>query len=90
VYVHLGGEVVVSVKDIVGIFDARLLGKDAGNQRFLEIQRRSGRVLAEISVPDCKSVVITSSGVYGSPISPGTLARRILQSRAVIAQWGEE
>lgn len=86
-YVHLGGEVIVSVRDIVGVFDARLMGRDAGNQRFLEIQRRNGRVLAEIAIPDCKSVVITSSGVYGSPISPGTLTRRILQSRAVIARW---
>lgn len=87
-YVHLGGEVVISVRDIVGIFDARLMGKDAENQRFLEIQRRNRRVLAEISFPDCKSVVVTSSGIYGSPISPGTLTRRILHSRSTISQWG--
>lgn len=81
-YVHLGGEVVVSTRDIVGIFDARIIERSEENKRFIEKQRSLGRIIPTHNHEDVKSIVITGSWVYGSPISPGTLARRILNAAA--------
>jgi len=82
-YVHLGGEVVVPIQDIVGIFDARMLEGNEDNQRFLESARTHGRMVAEIPVGDRKAVVVTTDGVYTSAISSLTLVRRVMN-----VQWG--
>ena len=82
-YVHLGGEVVVPIQDIVGIFDARMVDGNADNQRFLELARAQGRMMAEIPEEDRKAVVVTTDGVYASAISSLTLVRRVMN-----VQWG--
>ena len=82
-YVHLGGEVVVPIQDIVGIFDARMLEGNDDNERFLASARANGRMVVEISAGDLKSVVVTTHGVYTSAISSLTLVRRVMN-----VQWG--
>jgi hypothetical protein len=82
-YVHLGGEVVVPIQDIIGIFDARLIEGNDDNKRFMENARSHGRILSEISKDDLKSLVVTTGGVYTSPISSLTLVRRVMN-----VQWG--
>lgn len=82
-YVHLGGDVVVPIQEIVGIFDSRLLQDNEDNRRFMEAARRQGRIRAEVSQDDCKAVVVTATGVYTSAISSLTL-----QKRVVHVQWG--
>jgi hypothetical protein len=83
VYVHLGGEVVVPIHDIVGIFDARMLEGSDDNERFLAFSRASGRMLIEMRPHDRKSIVVTIHGVYASAISSLTLVRRVMN-----VQWG--
>jgi hypothetical protein len=83
VYVHLGGDVVVPIQDIVGIFDARIVEGNEDNQRFLEAARTHGRMVAEIPIQDRKAVVVTTDGVYTSAISSLTLVRRVTN-----VQWG--
>ncbi|HXX40188.1 MAG TPA: extracellular matrix/biofilm biosynthesis regulator RemA family protein [bacterium] len=82
-YVHLGGDVVVPIQDIVGIFDARMLDGSRDNERFLASARASGRMLVEMRAEDTKSVVVTTHGVYASAISSLTLVRRVTN-----VQWG--
>ncbi len=82
-YVHLGGEVVVPIQEIIGIFDARLIEGNEDNQRFMEMARSHGRMRAETPHDDRKSVVVTTGGVYTSAISSLTLVRRVMN-----VQWG--
>lgn len=76
-YVHIGGEVVLPIPDIIGIFDARLIPGNPDNERFIERARAQGRMRAEIPPQDRKALVVTTGGVYESPISPVTLVRRV-------------
>jgi hypothetical protein len=82
-YVHLGGDVVVPIQEIVAIFDARLLTESVDNRRFMEAARRAGRVRSEVPPEDRKAVVVTVTGVYTSAISSLTLQKRVTH-----VQWG--
>lgn len=82
-YVHLGGEVVVPIQDIVGIFDTKTIDGNPDNQRFISLASESKRVKAEIPRRDRKSIVVTTDGVYWSAISSLTLVRRVMN-----VQWG--
>ena len=73
-YLHLGGNVVVLAGDVVTIVDARLLSAEA-NRRLVQQAVATGKVREE-DLRGCKSVVITTDGVYPSAISPQSLARR--------------
>jgi hypothetical protein len=76
-YVHIGGEVVLLIPDIICIFDARLIAESPDNERFIEQARAQGRMRVEVPPQDRKAVVVTTGGVYESPISPVTLVRRV-------------
>ncbi len=82
-YVHLGGEVVVSIQEIIGIFDARLVEGNDDNQHFMDSARSQGRMRAETPLAERKSIVVTTGGVYTSAISSLTLVRRVMN-----VQWG--
>ncbi len=82
-YVHLGGEVVVPIQEIIGIFDARLIEGNEDNQRFMDLARSHGRMRAETASGDRKSIIVTTGGVYTSAISSLTLVRRVTH-----VQWG--
>ena len=82
-YLHLGGDVVVPINEIIGIFDAKLMEQSPDNQRFLEIAHAQGLIRAKIPPHDQKSVVVTTTGVYTSAISSLTLTRRVTN-----IQWG--
>ncbi len=82
-YLHLGGDVVVSFQEIIGIFDARLLEGSGDNQRFMDVARSHSRIRSEVPKDDRKSVVVTTTGVYTSAISSLTLQKRVTN-----VQWG--
>jgi len=82
-YVHLGGDVVVPIQEIVGIFDSRLLHDNEDNRKFMDAARRHGRIRSEVPVEDTKAVVVTATGVYTSAISSLTLQKRVTH-----LQWG--
>ncbi len=82
-YLHLGGDVVVSIQEVVGIFDARLLEGNEDNRQFMEAARAHGRIRAEVPPAECKAVVVTTGGVYTSVISSLTLQKRVMN-----VQWG--
>ena len=82
-YVHLGGEIVVPIQDIIGIFDTRIVADNDDNQRFLSNALANRRMMTEIPDRDRKSMVVTTHGVYWSAISSLTLVRRVMN-----VQWG--
>ncbi|MGH2436310.1 MAG: extracellular matrix regulator RemB [bacterium] len=90
-YVHLGGEVVVPVLEIVVVLDIRLVRASEINRELV------GRAVAEKRLhgggldSDCKAIVITTQGrVYTSGISAPTLTKRMTHLQQSAKAWEAE
>jgi hypothetical protein len=91
VYVHLGGELVVAVTEVVAVLDARRAAGSAINDEFLRRAQASGRLRGQGPTAESKSVVVTRGGaVYVSGISPATLTRRMTHLRLSAKAWDAE
>jgi hypothetical protein len=75
-YVHIGEDIVLRVREIVAIVDARLAQTSEVNQEFFQRAAAAGRLHGE-RLSDAKSVVVTARGLYPSQISSITVARRV-------------
>lgn len=89
-YVHLGGDLIVAVADVVAILDIRLLEASEINREFIELAQKGKRIRGGGINPDCKSLVVTVDAVYTSGISAPTLARRMTHLRQAAASWEAE
>lgn len=89
-YVHLGGDVVVAVADVVAIVDVRLTDYAEVNREFLDRAIAAKRVYGEGSIAESKALVVTYQGVFTSGISVATLARRMQHVRQEMLTWGGE
>ena len=78
-YIHLGNEMVVSEKDIVGIFDLETTTISKHTRKFLEVSEKRKQVI-NVSYELPKSFIITNKNnknkVYISQISTSTLQKR--------------
>lgn len=90
-YVHLGGELVVAVTDVVAVLDARLVAGSTINQEFVRRAETAGRIQGGGVTAECKSlVVMRDSTVCASGISPATLTRRMTHLRQSAKAWDAE
>lgn len=78
-YLHIGGDYLLSTKEIVGIFDFESTAEHTEDTlAFLQEAERQN--LTEIVSPDIpRSYVVTSHRIYFSPISSTTLKKRLNQ-----------
>ena len=78
-FLHLGENVVVQIKDIIGIFDLQTTMYSSDTSAFIRMAEEDGFV-ERISKEKPKSFVIAEvnkmSKVYLSPISSSTLTKR--------------
>lgn len=78
-FLHLGENVVVPVKDIIGIFDMQSTMYSSDTIQFLRLAEEDGFV-ERITKEQPKSFVIAEvnkmSKIYLSPISSATLTKR--------------
>lgn len=78
-FLHLGENVVVPIKDIIGIFDLESTRYSSDTIQFLRLAEEDGFV-ERITNENPKSFVIAEvnkkSKIYLSPISSVTLAKR--------------
>ncbi|AOR22227.1 extracellular matrix regulator RemB [Clostridium taeniosporum] len=78
-FLHLGENVVVPIKDIIGIFDLENTMYSSDTIQFLRLAEEDGFV-ERITKEKPKSFVIAEvnkmSKIYLSPISSGTLTKR--------------
>ena len=75
-YLHLGQSVVISHKEIVGIFDLDNTTYNVRAADFINRAEKEGRViLCTDDLP--KSVVLSEKAVYLSQFSPSTLLKRV-------------
>ena len=78
-FLHLGENVVVPVKDVIGIFDLQTTMYSSDTSAFLRMAEEDG-FIERISKEKPKSFVIAEvnkmSKIYLSPISSSTLTKR--------------
>ncbi|MBO8164814.1 MAG: DUF370 domain-containing protein [Brevibacillus sp.] len=72
---HIGGDTVVSLKDVVSIIDHQSVKSSKITKKFLEDDRKIKRMV-DTNQEETKSYVITQDAIYCSPISSLTLKRR--------------
>lgn len=79
-YLHLGGDKTVDMRDIVAVLDMDNTTVSQRSRKFLESAGRRGEIV-DITDDLPKSYIITSQGgetrVYISSIAPHTLVKRI-------------
>lgn len=91
-FLHLGNGCVISNEEIIGIFDCSIFSgpekeKGAGglkavkeNRKLLDMEDKAGRVtgcLYDATGEKEKSIVLTDSRIYLSPVSPRALMGRV-------------
>ncbi|ANS76411.1 hypothetical protein AWM70_19055 [Paenibacillus yonginensis] len=74
-YIHLGGEKVVSSRELVAIFDISIEKSSKISKQFVT-SMLEGKKMVQISDEEAKSIVVTEHTVYYSPISSATLKKR--------------
>lgn len=78
-FLHLGENVVVPIKDVIGIFDIETTTYSSDTSQFLRMAEEDGFV-ERITNEKPKSFVIAEvnkkSKIYLSPISSSTLSKR--------------
>ena len=78
-FLHLGENIVVPVKDVIGIFDIDVARYSADTMQFLRMAEDDGFV-ERVTDEEPKSFVIAEvnkmSQIYYSPISSSTLTKR--------------
>jgi hypothetical protein len=90
VYVHLGGDLIVPVVDVVAVLDARLVESSDINREFVDRARKAQRLRGGGSLADSKAFVVTKTGIIASGVSPPTLVRRLKRLRQSAAAWERE
>ena len=75
-FIHLGGDVVVSKEEVIAIVSTQLMKKTEGNREFMELAENDGFIKPITERTNVKSVIITTKNIYLSPISAVTLKKR--------------
>lgn len=84
-YLHIGGESVIALRDLVAVLDARALKASPEGLFFLE-KMRAQRSLVPSDEERTNSYVVTTRGVFASAISATTLKRRAYNPQ-MMAEW---
>jgi hypothetical protein len=74
-FLHVGADVVVSVKHVVAIFDLRSSTRAEATREFIRLAHNDKQI-TDIAGGEPKSLVLTDSRIYLSPISSLTLMKR--------------
>ncbi|NLY19360.1 MAG: DUF370 domain-containing protein [Clostridiaceae bacterium] len=84
-YLHIGGDYIVSIKDVIAIIDMEKSTISHDTRNFLKISEEEGFIINVVENEMPKSFVIVQeknkSKVYLSPISVKTLYKRHLLYR---------
>lgn len=84
-FLHLGSDVVVSLRDVVAILDVRTRETSRATDEYLQLADSERRAV-DISGGSPKSFVVTSTAILYSPISSLTLLKRAEQARSGVTE----
>ena len=82
-FVHLGGETVVDVREVVAILDARGQKKSSVGRALLAKASAAGRLADPGGLRGARAIVVTTGRLYPTHATPSTVAARIGQARSV-------
>ena len=74
-FLHVGADVVVSLRRIIAILDLKSVNAAESSREFVHLAQREKRVV-DVTSGDVKSLVLTDNEAYLSPISSLTLKKR--------------
>ncbi|HEX6989819.1 MAG TPA: hypothetical protein VF282_10175, partial [Bacillota bacterium] len=74
-YLYLGADQLVPLRDVVAVLDERATRAPA-TREFLDVQRAEGR-LHDLAADHPRAVVVADRGTYLSPFAAATLWRRV-------------
>ncbi|WP_139492512.1 extracellular matrix regulator RemB [Brevibacillus dissolubilis] len=74
-FIHIGGDTVVSMKDVITIVDHQSVKNSKVSRKFIEDERKV-KQLVDTSMEETKSYIITKEVIFCSPISSLTLKKR--------------
>lgn len=75
-YIHIGEDLNVRVKDVIAILDKESVNSSSLVEEFLKCHKEK---IINLSKNPFKSIVITYDQVYLSPLASGTLRKRSSQ-----------
>ena len=75
-YIHIGGDTMVRLREIIGIFDVRVQESLDWPAFYTHRGTRDSVVVVQPAEGDVKSLVLTDTHLYLTPISSLTLKRR--------------
>ncbi|ATW26409.1 extracellular matrix regulator RemB [Candidatus Formimonas warabiya] len=79
-FVHIGKEKMIHIKDIILILDYEKIKNSPISQKFLKSCWEKGSVDKESAEEqNAKSVIVTAKKLYYSPIAVSTLSKRTLE-----------
>lgn len=73
-FIHIGGDTMVRLKDIIGIFDIQAQ-QSHHSANFFDFAQKNDAIEV-VEVGDIKSFIVTERKLYYSPISSLTLKKR--------------
>lgn len=74
-FIHLGGDTIIRVSEIIAIFDLSAQNSSKISEEFLSNGSNRGNIIY-IDQDELKSFVLTNDKIYYSPISSSTLKKR--------------
>lgn len=74
-YIHLGGETVIRSRELVAILD--LSGEKSEDAASFFADESQLNAVQKIGEEESKSLVVTTTGYYLSPVSTATLKKRM-------------
>ena len=74
-FIHLGGEKIIRASELIAIFDVSIEKNSKLSKQFLTYAGKEKKVEV-IGEEESKSLVVTTTKVFYSPISSGTLKKR--------------
>ena len=75
-FIHLGGDLVVSKDEVIAILNTQLMKKTEVNREFMQLAEDEGFISSIGNKARAKSLCITTKQIYLSPISSVTLKKR--------------
>lgn len=74
-FLHLGADTVIPLKNLIAIFDLKSDRIDVSNRKFIE-KKMAEKQLIDVSNGNAKSFIVTNQEIYLSGISSLTLKKR--------------
>lgn len=73
-FLHIGGDVIIPIKDVIGIFDLSS-AENSATTEFLSVAKEEGFIIDRID-GEKKSFILVNEQIYLSPIASSTLRKR--------------